>query len=205
MVEARVDKTALVDPSAIVGSASVVWGLAQLRENVVIGDECVVGRGVYVGPGVRVGNRCKIQNGAFLYEPATLGDGVFVGPGVILTNDTHPRAVNSDGSLKSADDWHPVGVTVAEGASLGAGAVCVAPVSVGRWAMVAAAAVVTSDVPAHALVAGVPARQVGWVGRAGARLVRRPDGNLHCPVTDATYREVGAALQEEQADTDTVR
>jgi UDP-2-acetamido-3-amino-2,3-dideoxy-glucuronate N-acetyltransferase len=204
-VNARIDETALVDPSANVGSASTVWGLAQLRENVVIGEECVVGRGAYVGPGVRVGHRCKIQNGAFLYEPATLADGVFVGPGVILTNDTHPRAVNVDGSLKSADDWHPVGVTVGEGASLGAGAVCVAPVSVGRWAMVAAGAVVTRDVPNHALVAGVPARQVGWVGHAGAALEPGPGGSLRCPVTDATYREVAGTLQEDHADADTVR
>ena len=203
-MDARIDETALVDPSASVGSASRVWGLAQLRENVVIGDECVVGRGAYVGPGVRVGNRCKIQNSALLYEPATLADGVFVGPGVILTNDTHPRAVNVDGSLKSANEWLPVGVTVGEGASLGAGAVCVAPVSVGRWAMVAAGAVVTRDVPNHALVAGVPARQVGWVGPAGAALVPGPDGSLRCPVTDASYREVGGALEEDHAGADTV-
>ncbi|HET8960445.1 acyltransferase [Nocardioides sp.] len=203
-MDARLDETALVDPSASVGSASTVWGLAQLREDVVVGDECVVGRGAYLGPGVRVGHRCKIQNGALLYEPATLADGVFVGPGVILTNDAHPRAVNVDGSLKSAADWQPVGVTIGEGASLGAGALCVAPVSVGQWAMVAAGAVVTRDVPDHALVAGVPARRVGWVGRAGVPLVGEADGSLRCTVTNVTYREVGGALEEQDAGTDTL-
>ncbi len=153
--------------------------------------------------GRRVGNRCKIQNGALLYEPATLANGVFVGPGVILTNDTHPRAVNVDGSLKSANDWLPVGVTVGEGASLGAGAVCVAPVSVGRWAMVAAGAVVTRDVPNHASwPAYLPA---GWLGRShrgcsGAG----PNGSLRCRSTDASYREVGGALEEDHAGADTV-
>jgi acetyltransferase-like isoleucine patch superfamily enzyme len=134
----------------------------------------VIGRGAYLGPGVVVGDRCKIQNHALVYEPAVVADGAFIGPAVVFTNDLNPRAVTPEGRLKSAEDWEPVGVVVEEGASIGARAVCVAPVRIGAWAMVAAGAVVTRDVPAHALVAGVPARQVGWVDEAGNRVAGPP-------------------------------
>jgi len=155
----------------------------------VIGRACVVGRGAYVGPGVRIGDHVKIQNYALVYHPAVLDDGVFVGPAVVLTNDLNPRSVDPAGRPKSATDWAPVAVHVKEGASLGARAVCVAPVTVGRWAMVGAGAVVVDDVPDFALVVGVPARRVGWVGRAGFPL--RPDGGgtWHCERTGARYVE----------------
>lgn len=185
-----------VDPSAVVGSGTRVWHLAQVREGARVGDDCIVGRGAYLGAGVVVGDRCKIQNDALVYEPAELGDGVFVGPAVVLTNDRTPRAVTPDGALKSAFDWSPVGVRVADGASIGARAVCVAPVTIGRWAMVAAGAVVTRDVPDHALVAGVPARRIGWVGRAGAPLVADGDSFV-CPVTGTRHRVLDDALREE--------
>ena len=135
-----------------------------------IGDGCVIGRGAYIGSGVTVGAASKIQNYALVYEPAVLERGVFIGPGAVLTNDTYPRAVSPSGEILSADDWHPVGVTVREGASIGARAVCVAPVEIGAWSLVAAGSVVTRDVPQHALVAGTPARFVAWVGRDGRRL-----------------------------------
>jgi acetyltransferase-like isoleucine patch superfamily enzyme len=153
----------------------------------------VIGRGAYLGPGVVVGDRCKIQNHALVYEPAVLADGVFVGPAVVFTNDYFPRAVTPDGDLKTADDWDAVAVTVREGASIGARAVCVAPVTIGRWALVAAGAVVVRDVPDFALVAGVPARQLGWVGHAGVPLTR--DGDVWCcPATGRTYVTSGAGL-----------
>ncbi|SES37928.1 Hexapeptide repeat of succinyl-transferase [Streptomyces qinglanensis] len=182
---------AQVSERAAVGDGSTVWELAQVREGAELGTECVVGRGAYVGAGVRIGDRCKLQNHALVYEPAVLGDGVFVGPAVVLTNDRAPRAVEPDGALKRAGDWEAVGVTVADGASLGARAVCVAPVRIGRWAMVAAGAVVTADVPDFGLVAGVPARRIGWVGRAGVRLRPVPErpGEWECPSTGERYRE----------------
>src|ERR1700752_3921104 len=143
----RIAGSADVDDRATIGAGTMVWHLAQIREGAVVGDECIVGRGAYLGPGVRVGNRCKVQNHALVYEPAVLEDGVFVGPAVVFTNDYFPRAVRPDGRLKGAEDWNAVGVTVREGASIGARAVCVAPVTVGRGAMVAAGAVVIRDVP----------------------------------------------------------
>jgi UDP-2-acetamido-3-amino-2,3-dideoxy-glucuronate N-acetyltransferase len=196
---AVVEQSADVADSAVLGAGTRVWHLAQVREDAVLGEGCIIGRGAYIGTGVRLGDHCKVQNHALVYEPAELGDGVFIGPAVVLTNDRHPRAVNPDLSLKSADDWHAVGVTVREGASIGARAVCVAPVTVGRWATVAAGAVVTKDVPDFALVAGVPARRIGWVGRAGAPL--RPDDAdpalQRCPVTGSTYRVEGEQIVEE--------
>lgn len=190
----RIAPSADVSDAAVIGDGSQIWHLAQVREDVVLGESCIVGRGAYIGTGVTVGRNSKIQNYALVYEPATLGDGVFIGPAVVLTNDTYPRAINADGSQKSASDWHAVGVTIGEGAAIGARAVCVAPVTIGPWATVAAGAVVTKDVPAHAIVVGVPARQVGWVGEAGQPLVQ--EGSLwRCPVTSATYEVSDGRLQ----------
>ncbi|MFG2084668.1 MULTISPECIES: acyltransferase [unclassified Spirillospora] len=185
----RITPSAQVDPSAELGEGTTVWDLAQVREDAKLGAGCIVGRGAYVGAGVRIGDNVKLQNHALVYEPAVLEDGVFVGPAVVLTNDREPRSVDPDGTLKRGGDWEAVGVHVREGASLGARSVCVAPVRIGRWAMVAAGAVVTRDVPDFALVAGVPARRIGWVGRAGARLTQRPDGGWECPRTGEVYAE----------------
>lgn len=193
--DVRIVDSADVAPDASLGAGTAVWHLAQVRERAVIGRDCIVGRGAYIGAGVRMGDNCKVQNYALVYEPAVLADGVFIGPAVVLTNDTYPRAINLDGSLKSAHDWEPVGVTIGRGASIGARATCVAPVTIGDWATVAAGAVVVKDVPAYALVAGVPARRLGWVGEAGVPL--QPDGESarwRCPVSGARYTETDGAL-----------
>lgn len=189
--------TADVDARAAIGNGTQVWHLAQVREDAEVGAGCILGRGAYVGPGVRIGNNCKLQNYALVYEPAVLGDGVFVGPAAVFTNDVFPRAVNPDGTRKSADDWDAVGVTVLEGASIGARAVCIAPVRIGRWALVAAGSVVRSDVPDFALMVGVPARRIGWVGEAGLPLVDEGDGRWRCPRTHALYRENDGILIRE--------
>lgn len=191
-------ESADVSSHAQLGAGTKIWHLAQVRELAVLGRECIVGRGAYIGTGVSVGDNSKIQNYALIYEPATLGRGVFIGPAVVLTNDTYPRAVSPDGTPKSAADWTPVGVTVADGASIGARAVCVAPVAIGAWSTVAAGAVVTKDVPDFALVAGTPARRIGWVGRAGHRLAN--DGGdpavWVCPETGDRYYETNEQLTE---------
>ena len=186
--------SAEVDPTAQVGDGTSIWQLAQVRENAVLGEGCIIGRGAYIGSGVHLGNNCKVQNHALVYEPAHLADGVFIGPAAVLTNDVYPRAINPDGTRKSGADWEPVGVTLHTGASVGARAVCVAPVIIGAWASVAAGAVVTRDVPDFALVAGVPARRIAWVGKAGVPLQETAPGEWTCPATQARYRENDGVL-----------
>lgn len=186
-----VHATADVADSATIADGAKIWHYAQVREDARIGANVIVGRGAYVGTGVEVGDNCKIQNYALVYEPAKLARGVFIGPAVVLTNDHFPRAINADGTSKSAHDWEPVGVDIREGASIGASATCVAPVTIGRWALVGSGSVVVKDVPDFALVVGSPARRVGWVGTAGHPLKEDSPGEWLCPVTGARYRQVG--------------
>ena len=198
-MSAEIHSTADVSDAARIGSNCAIWHYAQIREGAQVGSDSIIGRGAYIGSGVVVGARCKIQNYALVYEPAILGDGVFIGPGVVLTNDTFPRAVNPDGTLKSASEWEATGVNVKSGASIGAQATCVAPVTIGEWAVVAAGAVVTQDVKPFALVAGVPARQIGWVGRTGRRLEER-DGKLVCTETGTEFVVQNGYLTEVTTD-----
>ncbi|OKL46383.1 N-acetyltransferase [Boudabousia liubingyangii] len=194
---ARIAPSADVSEAAKISDSASIWHLSQVREEAEIGANCVVGRGAYIGTGVHVGDNCKIQNYALVYEPAYLEDGVFIGPAVVLTNDHNPRAINADGTIKSADDWHPVGVHIKQGAAIGARSVCVAPITIGAWATIAAGAVVTKDVPDFALMAGVPARQIGWVGKAGVRLEETDDPQrLRCPKTGDEYVLQSGTLTE---------
>jgi len=197
--EVRIAASADVDDRAVLGAGSVVWHLAQVREEAVLGRACVIGRGAYIGPGVRLGDNVKVQNYGLVYEPAEVGAGAFIGPAAVLTNDLRPRSVDPSGRQKRGSDWQAVGVTLGEGASIGARAVCVAPVRIGRWAMVGAGAVVTDDVPDFALVVGVPARRIAWVGRAGERLVRTATDRWRCPATGEIYRQTeGRIVEAEQ-------
>jgi UDP-2-acetamido-3-amino-2,3-dideoxy-glucuronate N-acetyltransferase len=195
-MSARVIGSADVDPRAELGDGTVVWHLAQVREGARLGARCVVGRGAYIGTGVEVGDDVKIQNYALVYEPATIGRGAFIGPAAVLTNDRYPRSVDVAGQQKAAEDWEAEGVVVEEGAAVGARAVVVAGVTVGAWSMIAAGAVVTKDVVPFALVAGVPARAIGWVGRAGRRLEQADGSTLVCPVTGTHYRLAADRLEE---------
>lgn len=200
MSPARILPSADIDEGAQIGEGTTVWHLAQVRAGAVVGRNCIIGRGAYIGDGATLADNCKVQNYALVYEPAVLGDGVFIGPAAVLTNDEFPRAVNADGSPKDASDWHSVGVEIGEGAAIGARTVCVAPVRIGAWATVAAGAVVTRNVPDYALVVGVPARRVGWVGKAGIPLRNVGEGAWECTVTGATYRERDGVLEEAQED-----
>lgn len=162
--------TAEVSAASVVGEGTTIWMDVQVRERARIGRECVLAKGVYVDAGVTIGDRCKLENNVSVFSPAVLEDGVFLGPGVILTNDRVPRAVNPDGSPKGPEDWTAMPVRVCTGAAVGAGSVLLPGVTVGPWALVGAGSVVRADVPAHALVAGNPARLIGYVCACGARL-----------------------------------
>ena len=186
---AKISPTASVDSSAVIGDGCAIWGDAQVRSGAKLGKNCIIGTGAYIDADVIIGDNCKIQNLALVYHPAKIGNGVFIGPAAVLTNDQYPRAINPDGSLKSSSDWDAVGVSVKEGASIGARAVGVAPVSIGAWALIAAGAVVNKDVPDFALMAGVPAKRIRWVGRAGVPLESIGDNRFRCPTTGATYKE----------------
>lgn len=188
LLPARIHHTASVDSSAELGSAVRIWHEAQVREGASIGPGCIVGKGAYIDLGVRVGANCKIQNYALLYHGSMLGDGVFVGPAAILTNDAHPRAITPDGALKGTDDWDCGQIIVEDGASIGAGAIVLPGVRIGRFALVGAGSIVTRDVPPHALVVGNPARQIGWVCHCGAAL----KSNLSCQVCGDSLEKVRA-------------
>jgi UDP-2-acetamido-3-amino-2,3-dideoxy-glucuronate N-acetyltransferase len=183
---ARIHPTAEVSPQASIGAGSRIWHYVQIREGVTLGEDCIVGKDVYIDFDVKVGNNVKVQNGSYLYHGLTVEDGVFVGPRVVFTNDLYPRAISPDGQLKGNDDWEVGPITVRYGASIGTGAIIIPNVTVGRFAMVAAGAVVTHDVPDHGLVMGVPARLVGYVCRCGHKLVPQGD-SYKCPVCHSSY------------------
>ena len=166
----RIHPTAEVSPKAQIGEGTSIWNQAQVREDVVIGENCILSKDVYVDFGVAIGDNVKVQNGVSIYHGVTIEDGVFVGPHVCFTNDKYPRAVNPDGSLKGGADWQVSEIRIRSGAALGARSVILPGVTVGEWAMVAAGAVVTRDVPDYGLVLGHPARLRGFVCPCGLRL-----------------------------------
>jgi UDP-2-acetamido-3-amino-2,3-dideoxy-glucuronate N-acetyltransferase len=167
---------AIVEEGASVGHGTRIWHRSHVRAGSRIGSGCTIGFAVYVDTGVVIGDRCKIQNHVSVYRGVTLEDEVFVGPGATFTNDLYPRA--------DAAAWEVVPTWVRRGASVGANATIVCGVEVGDRSMVGAGSVVTTDVPAHGLVTGSPARLHGWVcfcGRPLARLGEAiPDRCPHC-------------------------
>jgi acetyltransferase-like isoleucine patch superfamily enzyme len=163
----RIHPSAVVEEGAVVGAGTRVWHSCHLRAGSVIGRDCTLGFSVYVDTGVVVGDRCKVQNHVSLYRGVVLEDEVFVGPSAAFTNDLVPRA--------QSPDWQVTPTLVRQGASIGANATIVCGVEIGASAMVAAGAVVTTDVPAHALVVGVPARVRGWVCVCGQVVGRDRD------------------------------
>ncbi len=187
-----VHPTADVSPRAHIGEGTRIWHQAQVREGARIGRECILGKNVYIDHDVVIGDRVKIQNNVSVYYGVHIEDGVFVGPHACFTNDKWPRAINPDGSLKREADWQVTPTVIKYGASIGAGAVILSGITVGRFAMVAAGAVVTHDVPDHGLVAGVPARLRGYVCTSGhtAQEMERTDDTilLSCPVCGEQFR-----------------
>lgn len=182
--KAVVHESAYVDDNVTIGEETRVWHFAHVLPHTTIGARCSLGQNVMAGPHVTIGNNCKIQNNVALYKGVTLADDVFCGPSCVFTNVLTPRAF-----VERKDEFRdtPVG----KGATIGANATIVCGNRLGEYCMVAAGAVVTRDVPDFALVAGVPARRIGWVSRTGERL----DETLVCPRTGEKYEEIDGALR----------
>jgi UDP-2-acetamido-3-amino-2,3-dideoxy-glucuronate N-acetyltransferase len=210
---ARVHATADIEDDVSVGPRTSIWHRAQVRTGARIGTECIIGRDAFIDEGVVLGDRVKVQNAALVYHGVTVEDGVFIGPNAILTNDRYPRAITAGGELARADDWTVSPIVLHLGCSIGAGAVIVAGVDVGRYATVGAGAVVTHPVTDHALMAGNPARRIGWVCLCGARLLEASghpvppqpekygiDPTLHCPRCGRRYDYIFDADRIQQRD-----
>ncbi len=181
--------TASVDPGAEIGPGSKIWHYCHVFAGARLGARCILGQNVMIGPRVVVGSGCKIQNNVSLYDGVTLEDDVFCGPSCVFTNVTTPRAF-----VERKNEFRPT--LVRRGATIGANATILCGVTIGRYALVAAAAVVTRDVPDHGLMTGNPARRSGWVSRTGDLL----GADLVCPRTGEAYREFEGRLQATSAD-----
>jgi len=172
----KVKKDFFVHPSATVeedvqiGKGSKIWHLAQVRHGSKIGQDCVIARNVFIDFDSQIGNNVKIQNHAIVYHQAIIEDGVFVGPNVCFTNDRLPRAINPDGTLKSADDWEVSKIQIKKGASIGGHSVLTPGVTIGKFALIGAGSVVSKDVPDFALIYGNPAKIKGFVCRCGKKI-----------------------------------
>lgn len=185
---AFVHESAWVDAGASIGAGTRIWHFVHVLPGTVIGQNCVLGQNVMAGPDVSIGNGCKIQNNVALYRGVVLEDDVFCGPSCVFTNVLTPRA-----HVERKNEFAPT--LVRRGATIGANATIVCGNTLGAYCMIAAGAVVTKDVPDFALMAGVPARRIGWVSRSGERL--GPD--LTCPRTGERYQQVGETLSIEGA------
>jgi UDP-2-acetamido-3-amino-2,3-dideoxy-glucuronate N-acetyltransferase len=176
-----IHQSAYIDDPVSIGEGTKIWHFCHVLPGVEIGRDCVLGQNVMVGPDVNIGDRCKIQNNVSIYRGVTLEDGVFCGPSAVFTNVDNPRA-----EIERKQEFRPT--LVKRGATIGANATIVCGHTLGAFCFIGAGAVVTSDVPAHALMLGVPARRIGWMSEAGDRL--GPD--LTCPEDGSRYRETPA-------------
>lgn len=172
-----VHESSYVDDGVTIGSGTKIWHFSHILSESRVGRDCNVGQNVMIGPRVTVGDRCKVQNNVSIYEGVELEDGVFCGPSCVFTNVKNPRA-----EVSRSDEFRPT--LVRQGATIGANATIVCGVEIGAYAFIGAGALVAADVPAHALMVGVPARRIGWMSHAGERL----DDDLVCPRTGAQYR-----------------
>jgi UDP-2-acetamido-3-amino-2,3-dideoxy-glucuronate N-acetyltransferase len=166
-----VHASAYIDENVQIGDGTKIWYFSHILKNTKIGNDCILGQNVAVGPDVIIGNKCKIQNNVSIYKGVTLEDNVFCGPSCVFTNVYNPRAF-----IERKDEFRPTVVKV--GASIGANATVICGVIIGRYAFVGAGAVVKHDVPDYAVVAGVPARPIGWICKCGASLKEFGSGGI---------------------------
>lgn len=185
--------SAIVDTGAIVGAGTRVWHFTHICAGAQVGSDVSIGQNVYIAARAVVGNRCKIQNGVSIYDEVTLEDDVFCGPSMVFTNVWNPRA-----HVERKHEYRPT--LVRRGATLGANSTIVCGVTIGEYAFVGAGAVVNRNVPAYALVLGVPARHVGWVSTHGERLdlPKAGRGEARCPQSGALYRLNNDTLTQEE-------
>jgi UDP-2-acetamido-3-amino-2,3-dideoxy-glucuronate N-acetyltransferase len=169
-------ESAIVDEGATIGAGTRIWHWTHVSAGARIGRDCSLGQGVYVGNKTVIGDKVKIQNNVSVYDDVTLEDGVFCGPSCVFTNVFNPRA-----EIERKNEYRPT--LVRRGATIGANATIVCGARLGEYCFIGAGAVVTSDVPAYALMAGVPARRIGWMGKAGVKL----GDDLKCPLTGEQY------------------
>ena len=184
--DAFVHESSYVDENVSIGSGTKIWHFSHILSNCGIGEDCSLGQNVVIGPNVVVGSRVKIQNNVSVYEGVTLEDGVFCGPSCVFTNVNNPRS-----EIMRKDEYRET--IVRRGASIGANATIICGHNLGEYCFIAAGAVITKEVPAYALMAGTPARRIGWMSKAGGRL----GDDLICPIEGTTYRLVTPSKLEE--------
>ena len=186
--------SAIVDDGAQIGEGSRVWHFAHICAGACIGERCSFGQNVFVGNDVEIGNNVKVQNNVSIYDAVHIEDDVFCGPSMVFTNVYNPRS-----AVTRKDEYRKT--LIRKGATLGANCTIVCGVTVGEYAFVAAGAVINRDVKSYALMAGVPARQIGWMSRHGERLnlPLSGDGEARCPVTGDTYRLDNGQIHAEEA------
>jgi UDP-2-acetamido-3-amino-2,3-dideoxy-glucuronate N-acetyltransferase len=191
-VPTTIHPSAIVDEGAQLGEDCRVWHFVHISAGARIGARCSFGQNVYVGNDVRIGDNVRIQNNVSVYDAVTLEDDVFCGPSMVFTNVYNPRAAVS----RKAEYRR---TSVQRGATLGANCTIVCGVTIGRYAFIGAGAVVNRDVPDHALMVGVPARQIGWMSRHGERLPLPLHGDASgtCPATGERYRLRGGSCSQE--------
>lgn len=183
--------SAIIDDGATIGDESRIWHFAHVCAGARVGRGVSLGQGVFVGNKVVIGDGCKVQNNVSIYDNVTLEDGVFCGPSMVFTNVHNPRAL-----VERKSEYRDTRVKT--GATLGANCTIVCGVTIGSHAFVGAGAVITRDVPDHALMAGVPARQIGWMSAHGEKLdlPLKGAGEARCPATGALYRLDGGSVTE---------
>lgn len=186
MTEYFVHDSSYVDDKVKIGKNTKIWHFCHIQSGAEIGENCSIGQNVNVSNNVKIGNGCKLQNNVSVYEGVELEDYVFCGPSMVFTNDLTPRAKYPKGSAGYKKTLLRMGATV------GANATIVCGNTLGKWSMIASGAVVTKDVPDHALMAGVPARQIGWVCECGEVL----EDGLKCKECGRTYKEKETGLLE---------